>query len=110
MIENQQTVPIDSLPPGTVAACGDYVVGNIGGAYFALDRWCRHRKGDLADGSIDAQGCLVCPLHGARYDVNTGQVVEGPRIPGKGLAKRMMNRRPLERKAVEINNGTLFVR
>jgi len=28
---------------------------------------------------VDADGCLVCPWHQSRYDVRTGEMVEGPR-------------------------------
>jgi nitrite reductase/ring-hydroxylating ferredoxin subunit len=34
---------------------------------------------DLGDGSVDADGCLVCPWHQSRDDVRTGEMVEGPR-------------------------------
>ena len=30
-------------------------------------------------GTVDADGCLVCPWHQSRYDVRTGEMVEGPR-------------------------------
>jgi nitrite reductase/ring-hydroxylating ferredoxin subunit len=40
---------------------------------------CRHQLGDLSNGFVDADGCLVCPWHQSRYDVSTGATVEGPR-------------------------------
>ncbi len=83
-------VPAADVPPGTVAGSGDYAVGN-NGEYFAVGRRCRHLRADLAEGSIDADGCLVCPWHHAKYDVSTGQMTRGPqgvyaRIPGLGTA------------------------
>jgi Arabinose-binding domain of AraC transcription regulator, N-term/Rieske [2Fe-2S] domain len=33
---------------------------------------------DLVGGANDSKGCLVCPWHGARYDVKTGRMVLGP--------------------------------
>ncbi len=44
-----------------------------------MSRRCRHQLADLSGGSIDADGCLVCPWHQSRYDVRTGEMVEGPR-------------------------------
>ena len=44
-----------------------------------MSRRCRHQLADLAHGSLDADGCLVCPWHGSRYDVRNGQMVSGPR-------------------------------
>jgi nitrite reductase/ring-hydroxylating ferredoxin subunit len=40
---------------------------------------CRHQLADLSKGSLDQYGCLVCPWHGARYDVDSGAMVEGPK-------------------------------
>jgi nitrite reductase/ring-hydroxylating ferredoxin subunit len=91
-------------------------VGNAGGEYFALTRSCRHLLGDLAKGRIDKDGCLVCPVHGARYDVRTGRMVRGPggiyaRIPGLGLFFRSLTRvLPLGRAKVTERKGTLYVR
>ncbi|MFD2091586.1 Rieske (2Fe-2S) protein [Blastococcus deserti] len=77
-------LPAAELPPGTVRRVGDWAVGNRGSndgedRYFAVSRRCRHQLADLAEGSIDAEGCLVCPWHQSRYDVRTGEMVEGPR-------------------------------
>lgn len=47
------------------------------GAVHALDNVCSHAGGLLSRGEID--GCVVtCPLHGARFDLRTGQVARGP--------------------------------
>ena len=73
-------LPADELPPGSVRRVGDWAVGNRGGdSYFAVSRRCRHQLADLAEGTLDADGCLVCPWHQSRYDVRTGEMVEGPR-------------------------------
>ena len=71
-------IPAAQLPPGTVRRVGDWAVGNADGEYFAVSRRCRHQLADLAEGSIDDEGCLVCPWHQSRYDVRTGEMVEGP--------------------------------
>ena len=77
-----ERVPAADLPPGTVRRAGDWAVGNRGSAgddrYFAVSRRCRHQLADLSEGSVDADGCLVCPWHQSRYDVRTGEMVEGP--------------------------------
>ncbi|MGE3285434.1 MAG: Rieske 2Fe-2S domain-containing protein [Pseudonocardia sp.] len=47
------------------------------GAVHALDNVCSHAGGLLSRGEVD--GCIVtCPLHGARFDLRTGQVARGP--------------------------------
>jgi nitrite reductase/ring-hydroxylating ferredoxin subunit len=68
------------LPPGTVRRAGAWAVGNRGDdRYFAVSRRCRHQLADLSRGTVDADGCLVCPWHQSRYDVRTGEMVDGPR-------------------------------
>lgn len=71
-------IPAADLPPGTVRRVGDWAVGNRDGSYFAVSRRCRHQLADLSEGTVDADGCLVCPWHQSRYDVRTGEMVEGP--------------------------------
>ena len=106
--------PADELPAGTVVGAGRYAVGDNGDR-FAVTRRCRHLRADLADGTIDADGCLVCPWHGAVYDVDTGRMVRGPqgvfaKIPGLGAAFKALTRvLPLGRGTVVDRDGTLFV-
>jgi nitrite reductase/ring-hydroxylating ferredoxin subunit len=76
---SDKTVRTGDLPPGTVRRAGPWAVGNTGGEVFAVSRRCRHQLADLSEGSIDADGCLVCPWHQSRYDVTDGRMVAGPR-------------------------------
>src|SRR5215207_7550849 len=73
-------MPARDLPPGQVRKLRTWAVGNKGdGQLFAVSRRCRHQLADLSEGSIDADGCLVCPWHQSRYDVRTGEMLEGPK-------------------------------
>lgn len=83
-------IPASDVPPGSVTGSGDYAVGD-NGEYFAVSRKCRHLRADLAEGSIDEDGCLVCPWHQSTYDVKTGRMTRGPqgtfaKIPGLDAA------------------------
>ena len=104
------------LPPGQVVGAGGYAVGNAAEKVFAVSRRCRHLRADLADGSIDDDGCLVCPWHGAKYDVDTGRMVRGPRgifakIPGFDAANELLTHVwPLRRGVIDERDGTLYVR
>src|SRR5262245_7373786 len=85
------------LTPGTIKGAGRYAVGNAAGERFALTRHCRHLRADLANGSIDEHGCLVCPWHHARYDVKTGRMVQGPggnfgKVPGLDAAYKLLTK------------------
>jgi len=50
----------------------DMVLGRDGDRYFATQRRCLHRGGDLADGIV-ARGHLVCAVHGWRFSTATGR-------------------------------------
>jgi nitrite reductase (NADH) small subunit len=64
------------LAPGDVVAITvdgiEMVLGRDGDRYFATQRRCLHRGGDLADGII-ARGHLVCAQHGWRFSTATGR-------------------------------------
>ena len=65
----------------TIKPCtiGDHKVAiyRIEGGYFATSNVCTHEQALLSDGLLD--GCEVeCPLHGARFDIRTGEVLTGP--------------------------------
>jgi nitrite reductase/ring-hydroxylating ferredoxin subunit len=104
------------LPPGTLLGVAHHVVGNADGKLFAVSRRCRHLGADLANGSIDRDGCLVCPWHAAKYDVETGRMVRGPqgvfaKIPGFDAANMALTRVfPLRRAEVVERDGILFMR
>ena len=103
------------LSPGRVVGAGGWAVGNASEKYFAVSRRCRHLGADLANGSIDPDGCLVCPWHGSVYDVATGRMVRGPKgffakVPGLGAANKLLTRvLPLRRGKVEERDGALYV-
>lgn len=75
---SEKSLADGELPPGTVRPLGRWAVGNRDGEPFAVSRRCRHQLADLSRGSLDADGCLVCPWHGSRYDVRDGRMVSGP--------------------------------
>jgi 3-phenylpropionate/trans-cinnamate dioxygenase ferredoxin component len=52
------------------------VVCRVGGQLFALDDNCSHREAKLSEGRLRG-GLLVCPLHGAQFDVASG-APQGP--------------------------------
>lgn len=104
------------LKPGVVRGAGPYAVGNANGKLFAVTRRCRHMGADLAKGSVDRECRLVCPWHGAKYDVATGRMTRGPqgffaKIPGLDVGYRLLTRvLPLGRGELAERDGTVFVR
>jgi nitrite reductase/ring-hydroxylating ferredoxin subunit len=76
--DRTRSIPRSDLADGAVRRVGRWCVGLSGGEPFAVSSRCRHQLADLSAGSVDADGCLVCPWHGARYDVRDGRMVGGP--------------------------------
>jgi nitrite reductase/ring-hydroxylating ferredoxin subunit len=115
MSPSTRVTPAADLPPGAVTGSGKYAVGNAAGEYFAVTRRCRHFRADLADGTIDADGCLVCPWHQSKYDVSTGRMVRGPqgvfaKIPGLGAAFKALTKvLPLGRATVTVRDGDVYL-
>ncbi len=50
------------------------VLVRLGNDVFCLDDVCTHDGGTLGDGEL-IDNCLVCPRHGAHFDVRTGDAV-----------------------------------
>jgi nitrite reductase/ring-hydroxylating ferredoxin subunit/uncharacterized membrane protein len=53
------------------------VVAGPGAVPHVMESRCSHRGGPLHDGTV-VDGCLECPWHGARFDLDTGEVRRGP--------------------------------
>ena len=55
------------------------VLVNQGGKIYCLDAICSHEEVSLAGGFCE-NNCLVCPAHGAMFDLDTGAVKLGPAV------------------------------
>ena len=47
------------------------------GKVFAIDDLCSHEDASLSKGSLHGE-CIKCPLHGSRFDLNTGAALDEP--------------------------------
>lgn len=84
------------IPEGTMSKIdlGDreVMIVNVGGHFYAADTWCTHQRSDLSLGIL-FERVVQCPLHQARFELETGKVLEGPSgddastIPSLGLYK-----------------------
>ncbi len=52
-------------------------VFNLDGAYYAIEDICTHDGGILTGGTVDGDQ-IVCPRHGARFSIKTGEVLAPP--------------------------------
>ncbi len=82
-IEFVEIAPASELPNGErlFVDLGDkpIVIFNIAGQYFAIGDVCTHDDGPLGDGVIEGDN-IVCPRHGAEFDVRTGKAMAMPAV------------------------------
>jgi len=64
----------------TVKIDQEYVfIARLGDEYFALDGFCSHADGFLADGYLHENLCEIeCPIHEGAFDLRTGEVTNPP--------------------------------
>jgi len=71
------------IAPGTMkrveVAGHAVVVVNLGGEFFAIDDICTHEEASLSRGTLTGE-VVVCPKHGARFNVKTGRVLALPAV------------------------------
>jgi 3-phenylpropionate/trans-cinnamate dioxygenase ferredoxin subunit len=71
----------EDIAPGTarvVDVDGVMVaVINLDGEFYAIEDVCTHDGGELASGCIEGEE-IVCPRHGARFNIKTGAVTAPP--------------------------------
>jgi 3-phenylpropionate/trans-cinnamate dioxygenase ferredoxin subunit len=54
-------------------------VYNLGGELYAIEDRCSHDDGPLCEGDWDPDdGVVICPRHGANFDVRTGAALTLP--------------------------------
>jgi 3-phenylpropionate/trans-cinnamate dioxygenase ferredoxin component len=58
----------------------EILITNINGSYYAIENSCTHMHGNLSKGNLEGN-ILTCPKHKAKFDVTTGKVISGPKIP-----------------------------
>jgi 3-phenylpropionate/trans-cinnamate dioxygenase ferredoxin subunit len=101
---------VGGVPPGTMKGFKvgdlDVLVANVEGTFYAVEGICPHMSGYLAKGRLEGSA-VVCPVHGARYDMKTGKVTKD--IPW--IMKRMSKSQPrqLATYLVRVEGGTVSV-
>ena len=82
-IEFVEIAPASELPNGerlfVEVADRPLVIFNIAGQYFAIGDVCTHDDGPLGDGDLEGF-TVVCPRHGAEFDIRTGKVMQMPAV------------------------------
>jgi 3-phenylpropionate/trans-cinnamate dioxygenase ferredoxin subunit len=78
-----QVAQASDIPPETarrVVADGvEVLVCNVGGTFYAIEDVCTHDGGPLDQGKLEGER-VVCPRHGATFDVRTGEALTLPAV------------------------------
>ena len=66
-------------PGKAVLEVGDRLVAlfRVEGEFYCIDDLCTHDGGPLGDGELEGHE-IICPRHGARFDVRTGKALTMP--------------------------------
>jgi nitrite reductase/ring-hydroxylating ferredoxin subunit len=73
-----QAIP-QATPTKARAGINDLVLVRIGSDVHALHATCAHAGGPLAQGTI-VDGCIQCPWHFSRFQLENGRVCQGPAV------------------------------
>ena len=81
MSEWVDVIRVADFEPGTwqtVEVDDVYIaVFNLNGEYYAIEDICTHDGGELTGGEIEGN-VIICPRHGARFDIMTGEALADP--------------------------------
>ena len=82
-VEYVEIAPAGSLPDGErmfiEVESRQIVIINLAGKLFAIGDVCSHDNGPVGDGEIEGDE-IICPRHGARFDIRTGKVTSLPAV------------------------------
>ena len=98
-VEAARVAEFDDLDRKLVDLGGNRQIGlfKVDGEFLAITAWCTHQRAIMVQGPLD--GCeLMCPLHGARFDLRTGQALS---LPAVEAAKTY---------PVKVQDGTILVK
>lgn len=70
---------------------------HIDGNVYAIADTCSHAEASLSEGAIDG-GQVICPLHGARFDIKTGAALTLPAVA------------PVDTYQVRVEDGEIYVK
>jgi 3-phenylpropionate/trans-cinnamate dioxygenase ferredoxin subunit len=72
---------VGDVPPGGMKrvdiGARRILLANVDGRFYAVDDTCTHEDASLSSGALQGEW-VKCPLHGSRFNVRTGEVVEEP--------------------------------
>jgi 3-phenylpropionate/trans-cinnamate dioxygenase ferredoxin subunit len=82
-VAKHKVANLSEIAPGTtrrvVVDSMELLLCNVDGKIYAIEDVCTHDGGPLDQGELDGE-CVVCPRHGATFDVRTGDALTLPAV------------------------------
>ena len=76
LVDKAVNIPVGKLKNIT-AGGKEIVIANVRGEYYAINNICTHAGAELHEGTLEGSE-LVCPWHGAKWNVQTGDLIWFP--------------------------------
>ncbi len=127
MPDTHYVCQLDDLPPNTPrcyrVAGRDILLVNYQAAVYAVDNRCGHMSAALHQGDF-TDGLIVCGLHGAGYDITTGEQEwdaiipppmagyrhsDNPRLQTFGELIEGVETLPIARHETRVQDGAVYV-
>jgi nitrite reductase/ring-hydroxylating ferredoxin subunit len=91
----QPALSLDTVSVGRMQSCKlgsrEIVVCHTKEGVFAVDNICSHAFARMSEGYLKGTR-IICPMHGAAFDVRTGRVLGGPAfMPIEAFPTRVVN-------------------
>jgi len=101
MADWKKVATLEECPPGSLRPVmvgpDPVVLANVDGTVYAVRDRCSHEDFPLSDGDLEG-ATLVCPFHGARFDVTSGAARGLPAV------------RPVKSYPVEIREDGIYIK
>jgi len=82
-VAKHKVAKLSEIAPGTtrrvVVDSMEVLLCNVDGKIYAIEDVCTHDGGPLDQGELEGE-CVVCPRHGATFDVRTGDALTLPAV------------------------------
>jgi len=102
MSEFERVASVDEIPPeGRLSIFVDDIPAllvRFGDEFFAVEDVCSHDRQPLTNGAVGADCSIICPRHGAKFNLRTGAAMCMPAIE------------PIATFEVQIRDGEVFAR
>ena len=86
MSQFKRAAHTDEIPIGKMKAVkvgyDNIVICHTEEGFFAVSDECSHDSAPISSGTMNRQGHIICPRHGARFDCRTGEVKAPPAVVG----------------------------